>query len=314
MGSTPDSSEGAATPASGHGVVFLEGDPLAAVPPPAGRNLRLAVRAVVAGGAAARPYYRSASLRTDEKSPGDPVTAADHASNDAILAVLRPASEDPVLSEEMPAPETAAGSGRLWVVDPLDGTREFIDGIDEFAVMVGLAERGRAVLGAVFVVGSGRLYAGLADGGAWVARCTLGPDGTGVEVGRFEPVAVGSPLPGRTRLVRSRSHPDPLLQRVQTELPGVEPILSGSVGVKCARIAEREADLYVHPVPYLKEWDTCAPEAILRGAGGRVTDCGGGPLRYGKTDPKQPAGILAGDPKSWESALPLVRRVASSIL
>lgn len=278
-------------------------------------DLHAAVVAAVAGGRAALPFYRSAVLRTHEKNPGDPVTEADHASNTAVLSILSHlAPADPVLSEEMPPPDRDAMSDRLWVVDPLDGTREFIDGIDEFAVMIGLSERGRAVLGAVFVAGSGRLYAGLADGGAWVASCTLAASAGWLRVQAFEPLLVGSADPGRLRLVRSRSHPDALLQAVEEELPGVEVLPSGSVGVKCARIAEREADLYVHPVPYLKEWDTCAPEAILRGAGGRVTDCAGEDLRYGKPDPHQTGGILAGDPASWKMALPLVRRVAAPIL
>jgi 3'(2'), 5'-bisphosphate nucleotidase len=68
---------------------------------------------------------------------------------------------------------------------------------------------------------------------------------------------------------------------------------SGSVGIKCALIAEGKRDLYIHPVPYLKEWDTCAPEVLLREAGGRVTDCLGGPLRYNKTEPAQAHGIVA---------------------
>ena len=280
-----------------------------------GSDLRVALEATLAGGVATIPFYRSSSLLSVEKSPGDPVTEADHAANEAVLAILRTARPaDPVLSEEMPAPDHSLMSGRLWVVDPLDGTREFIAGIDEFAVMVGLSREGRSALGAVFVVGTGRLYLGLTAGGAWTASCTVEQDGTGISIGRFESLAVGSPLPGRIRLVRSRSHPDPLLQAIEDQLPGVEAIPSGSVGVKCARIAATEADLYVHPVPYLKEWDTCAPEAILRGAGGRVTDCGGQDLRYGKSEPRQMRGILAGDPVSWRLALPLVRRTAAALL
>ena len=204
---------------------------------------------------------------------------------------------------------------RLWVVDPLDGTREFIDGIDEFAVMVGLAEEGLASLGAFYVPGSGHLYVGVAEGGAWIAECDVhaGPESP-IRVGEFSPLRVGEPRDDRLRLVRSRSHPDDRLQAIESALPNVEVIPSGSVGVKCARIAEHVADLYVHPVPYLKEWDTCAPEAVLRGAGGRVTDCGGGTLRYGKSNPRQPSGILAGDPRSWAAALPLVREMSAPIL
>ena len=278
-------------------------------------DLCLAIEAAVRGGAATWPHYRSSSLHTVEKRPGDPVTEADHAANRAILAVLgRRRAEDAVLSEESPPPPARTRGGRLWVVDPLDGTREFIDGIDEFAVMVGLAEDGAAVLGAVYVPGGGVLYTGLAAGGAWAARCDPAGDSGTMVVGGFERLAVGTAREGRTRLVRSRSHPDAVLRAIERELPGAVGIPSGSVGVKCARIAERQADLDVHPVPYLKEWDTCAPEAILSGAGGRVSDCAGRPLAYGKEDPHQPRGILAGDPGSWAAALPLVQRLAASIL
>jgi 3'(2'), 5'-bisphosphate nucleotidase len=308
-----DSPEGAGSPGNDLRVAYQD-DPFPDLSPARRRDLLIAIEAALVGGEAARPFYRSATLTAVEKDPGDPVTAADHASNDAILSVLRDhAPEDAVLSEELPLPEVGAGSTRLWVVDPLDGTREFIDGIDEFAAMVGLAESRRAVLGAVYVVGAGQLFAGLAAGGAWVASCSSTPDGA-ISVGRFADLRVGTPEPGRTRFVRSRSHPDVLLQEIEDQLPGVEVIPSGSVGVKCARIAARDADLYVHPVPYLKEWDTCAPEAVLCGAGGRVTDCGGSNLEYGKLDPKQSRGILAGDPASWAAALPLVRGVAASIL
>jgi len=303
-------------PAPGDADLRFEFDPGSAWPPHRAADLMVAARAAVLGGSATLPLYRSESLRTAEKGPGDPVTEADHASNRAILGVLTALCPlDPVLSEESKPPDPGAVSKRLWVVDPLDGTREFIDGIDEFAVMVGLAEEGLATLGAFFVPGSGRLYLGVADGGAWVADCepASGP-GSPIMVGPLRKLSVRERTGAGLRLVRSRSHPDDRLQAIESALGSTEVIPSGSVGVKCARIAEGEADLYVHPVPYLKEWDTCAPEAVLRGAGGRVTDCGGRRLTYGKHDPRQPSGILAGDPASWEESLPLVREMCAPIL
>ena len=295
--------------------IVLSSDPTDLFPRKSARDLLIAARAALLGGRAALSYYRSASLRTSEKGPGDPVTEADLAANRAVLSVLgEECPDDPILSEESPPPGSVAATGRLWVVDPLDGTREFIDGIDEFAVMVGLAECGRASLGAFYVPGTGLLYVGAVDGGAWIARCEGGA-GTGpLQIGEFRRLRVGEPKQGEVRLVRSRSHPHERLAAIESALPVVEVIPSGSVGVKCARIAEGVADLYVHPVPYLKEWDTCAPEAVLRGAGGRVTDCGGVELLYGKPDPSQPSGILAGDPTSWAEALPLVSELSAPIL
>lgn len=284
-------------------------------------DLETAGHAALVGGAAACAYYESDDLEVREKDAGEgrdiegspearpgqatnPVTRADHASNDVILEVLATRSGEPVLSEESPAP--ADRSGRLWVVDPLDGTKEFISRNGEFSVMVGLAVGGEARLGAVFEPAAGRLYLGIVGGGAWTVAH---PEGDG----RASPLRIegspGQPL----RLIRSRSHPDAALARLEERLqesPGrVRIVLSGSVGIKCASVARGGADLYVHPVPYLKEWDTCAPEAVLRGAGGRVTDCRGKPLRYGKHDPVQPGGIFCARPDVYDDVAPLVREI-----
>lgn len=268
-----------------------------------GADLAVAACATVAGGLAAMEHFGRDDLAIEDPTGRGPVTAADRASQAAILEVLgsrRPGQR--VLSEEAPAPDPIAGAERLWVVDPLDGTREFIDRIGEFSVMVGLAVDGGAVLGAVYQPALDRLFAGDARNGAWVVDAVCdGASPTRLVVGDL-----GSPL----RFVRSRSHPDDRIRRLESALGDVEIILSGSAGSKCALVASGAADLYVHPVPYLKEWDTCAPEAMLRAAGGRVTDCGGEPLRYGKADPAQPGGIFAAHPAAWETALPIVREIA----
>lgn len=270
-------------------------------------DLALASRAALAGGRAAMAFYGAGDLDVEDPTGRGPVTAADRASNEAILAIL--AAERPgeaLLSEESAERDAASAGGRLWVVDPLDGTREFIDGIGEFSVMVGLAVDGGAVLGAVYQPEPDRLFAGEAGRGAWVTeRATQGGEARRLEA----PREAAEPL----RLVRSRSHPDERLQRLEEALGDVDVILSGSAGSKCALVALGRADLYVHPVPYLKEWDTCAPEALLVAAGGRVTDCFGEPLRYGKADPKQPRGILAGNPGAAALAGPAVAAAAEGL-
>jgi len=269
-------------------------------------DLYLAADAALRGGEAAMRHYGS-SLDVSDKGHNDPVTEADRAANRAILALL--AAERPtdvVLSEESPPPAPEQRGGRLWVVDPLDGTKEFIARNGEFCVMVGLAEGGRAVLGAVYQPDPHLLYLGIVEGGAWM-----------VDLGEPSPSArplsavTGEPPP--LRLVESRSHTDERLRRLEQELGDVRVVRSGSVGIKCALVARGLADLYVHPVPFLKEWDTCAPEAILRGAGGRVTDCAGQALGYGKPNPPQPGGIFAACADVWESVAPIVRRVAAPL-
>jgi 3'(2'), 5'-bisphosphate nucleotidase len=263
----------------------------------------VAAGAALAGGLAALELYGRDDLAVDDPTGRGPVTAADRASQEAILELLaRERKGEPILSEEAPAPAGLA-EARLWVVDPLDGTREFIDRIGEFSVMVGLAVDGAAELGAVYQPATDRLFAGAAGVGAWrIEDASARP-----RTERLATGAVHEPL----RMVRSRSHPDERIRRLEAALGEVEVILSGSAGSKCALVASGEADLYVHPVPYLKEWDTCAPEAMLRAAGGRVTDCRGEPLRYGKDHPAQPGGIFAAHPAAWESALPIVREIAN---
>ena len=287
------------------------------IPDEVAADLDTAARAAVRGGQAAMRHYRSDGLSIADKGVNDPVTEADHAANRAILDVLsESAPGDPILSEESPPPATDvlrdSGHERLWVVDPLDGTKEFIAQNGEFSVMVGLSIAGRAAVGAVFQPDPGVLYLGWTGGGAWSVPVEL--DGEDVQIGSPSPLRLEPESASAVRLIRSRSHPDPLLAELEARLSDSQTVLCGSVGVKCARIAVDEADVYVHPVAFLKEWDTCAPEAVLRGAGGQVTDCGADPLTYGKADPRQPHGIFAARPGAWGSLRPMVREIAAPIL
>jgi 3'(2'), 5'-bisphosphate nucleotidase len=259
------------------------------------RELALAARLARRAGAEAMRFYGHAAAELKECS--SPVTEADHAANRVIVAELAETFPgDAILSEETRDSRERLGAERLWVVDPLDGTKEFLAQNGEFSIMIGLAVEGRAVLGVVYCPATDTLYAAAAGMGAWV------------EQGGERRALQCRPAPGaRPRLVGSRSHPDALLLRMQEALGITDVLPCGSVGVKCARIAEGERDLYVHPVPYLKEWDTCAPEVVLREAGGTVTDCTGEPLRYNKAEPAQPRGILACAPGVLEAVLPTVR-------
>ncbi len=174
--------------------------------------------------------------------------------------------------------------------------------------MVGLAQDGHAVLGAVYQPAIERVFVGAVGTGAWAL--SPGREGWSAESLSLDPHAeLRLPI----RFVRSRSHPDDRLARLALELGDIEEVISGSVGIKCALVACSAADLYVHPVPYLKEWDTCAPEAVLRGAGGRVTDCAGNLLRYGADDPRQRGGIFAATPAAWVHTRSLVEHIAQSM-
>jgi 3'(2'), 5'-bisphosphate nucleotidase len=218
------------------------------------------------------------------KAGGSPVTAADLDSNTYLVESISEAyAGEPVLAEESADSPVRLGAERLWVVDPLDGTREFLARNGEFSVMIGFVSSGEPTIGVVYLPARRLLYGAAQGMGAWVEG-----EGGGRRTLRCVPAD-----PSRLRLVGSRSHPDALLGAMRQALHITDVQPSGSVGVKCALIAEGKRDLYIHPVPYLKEWDTCAPEVLLREAGGRVTDCLGEPLRYNKTDPVQTHGIVA---------------------
>jgi 3'(2'), 5'-bisphosphate nucleotidase len=261
-----------------------------------------AAAAARAAGEAAMHFYGTADSAA--KSDGSPVSQADHAANHVIVERLRADfPEDAILSEESRDSAERLSAARVWIVDPLDGTKEFLACNGEFSIMIGLVENGEPVLGVVYLADGDVLFGAIRGEGAWVEQ-----GGTRTPLSRED--LDGAPL----RLVGSRSHSDPLLSAMQEQLGITDVAPCGSVGVKCSRIATGQRDLYVHPVPYLKEWDTCAPEIILREAGGWVSDCYGNPLEYNKPDPRQPHGIVAAAPGCRERVLSVVTPVYEASL
>jgi 3'(2'), 5'-bisphosphate nucleotidase len=207
-----------------------------------------------------------------ELKPGDePVTIADKRASELIVAGLRARfPNDPVISEELPLAEATLRAQRLWLIDPIDGTKDFIRGSDGFSVMIGLLRGGRPALGVVHQPALDRTYFATPDGGAHV-----------VTNGTVEPLAVSTVAnAAEARLVASASHRSPDIDRVKRTL-GIENEQNvGSVGVKLCLIAIGVRDLYVNPQAKTKVWDTCAPEAILTRAGGRLSDLFGDPIDY----------------------------------
>ncbi len=251
-------------------------------PAPYERELDRAIELALAAGRALLRHYGGVSAVI--KAGGTPVTIADHESSRILSQGLRRAfPHDAIVSEEEDGLIGSPRALRLWLVDPLDGTKEFLAQNGEFSVMLGLAIRGRAVLGVVYAPATDTLWAAAEGLGAFMQR-----GGTRRKLSRPSGVAAAPP-----RFVVSRSHADPLVVELAQRLGGGELAPSGSVGLKCARIAEGKSDVYVHPVPHMKAWDLCGPEVILREAGGTVTDCLGLPLRHRRTQPEQPHGIVA---------------------
>lgn len=205
-----------------------------------------------------------------DKEGGEPVTEADLASSRIILAGLREAFPKDVLVCEEVEGHHIPSQGRCWVVDPLDGTRDFIDDTGDFVVMIGLCIDGRPVLGVVYHPPEDMLYRGGTELG--LQRLDGQDHGTWLEM---TPPAALSAL----RLVASRSHRDSYVDEAKARLGITVEGNRGSVGLKITLLAAGSYDLYLHRHG-LKVWDTCAPEALLLAAGGRMGTLAGDPLTY----------------------------------
>lgn len=232
---------------------------------------------------------------------GGPVTVADARANAFIVEQLRQAfPDDGVVSEEDADTSDARRYDRCWYVDPLDGTREFVNRNGEFAVHVGLAVDGAAKVGVVYRPVGERLYAGVVGG-----RCLLEADGAVNEL-RVSSVTRADEV----RLLVSRSHRSRATDQIRAELGIASFVPSGSVGLKCGLLAESKGDLYIHTSPKSYRWDACAPEAIVRAAGGVFTDLAGQAYNYDGSELQNHRGLLASNPALLERVLPIIRKHA----
>ncbi len=247
------------------------------------RELTVAVELARKAGAAIMEVYAT-EFSVAYKGKNDPVTEADKRGNDLIVHGLEQAFPDVIIvAEESEKPDDNQTGNRVWYVDPVDGTKEFIAKNGEFSVMIGLAVNGQAKLGVVYRPDEDRLYAGIVDQEAWMETN-----------GERTRLAVTSPEPSASiTLTVSRSHRNPLLEKIGQDIGVGKEIPSGSVGLKIGLIARGLADVYMEPGPYTKLWDACGPEAILRAAGGQFTNILGEQLYYGLTQLKNTHGLVA---------------------
>lgn len=237
--------------------------------PPPPRDLLEAIGAVAveAGRATLRFYEGRCDVVT--KADGSPVTQADLAAEAIILpALARLAPNVPVVSEESAAAAPATGA-RFFLVDPLDGTKEFISRNGEFTVNIALIEDGAPTLGAVYAPALGRLWLGGAELGAWAVAA----DGARAALAT-------RPAPAAVIAVGSRSHGG-VETAAWLERLSVERFAAAGSSLKFCLVAAGEADVYPR-LGRTMEWDTAAGHAVLRGAGGLVTQLDGRPLLYGK--------------------------------
>ncbi len=255
--------------------------------------------AELAGEAILQVYASDDGFTTEHKADSSPVTEADRAAHRILVPALQALDANiPVLSEESSLPDFAVRStwSRYWIIDPLDGTKEFIKRNGEFTVNIALIDQHVPVLGVVHVPVLGVAYAGARGLGAF----RLDEDAE-------QPISTRAVSTDQLTVVASRSHGsdsvEQCLARLSRRFAKIERQSMGS-SLKLCLVAEGKADLYPRLAP-TSEWDTAAAQAVVEAAGGLVLDDSLAPLRYNtKADILNPSFYVIGDPAyDWPALL-----------
>lgn len=223
-------------------------------------------------------------FKARDKADSSPVTEADDRAEEIILAALAALTPDiPAVSEEAASRGGVPRVGaRFWLVDPLDGTREFVSRNGEFTVNIALIDGGEPSLGVVFAPALGRAFGGARGAGAFAEQD-----------GRRRAIACRRPPSEGLTVVSSRSHGDrEALQAFLADRRVASCAFAGS-SLKFCLVATGEADLYPR-LGRTMEWDTAAGHAVLCAAGGKVTELNGADLTYGKPDLANPSFVAMG--------------------
>ena len=241
---------------------------------------RLAVDAAKSAGERVMSIYNSDFL-SERKKDGSEITEADRLSQEAIKSYLQK-SGLPMLSEEQEDDMIRLNQERIWIVDPLDGTADFVDRTGEFSVMIALVQESLPVAGVIYRPTTGALFVAqkgqgsyVNDGGSWKK----------LEVNKISDLA-------KIRAVMSRHHLTDKERKILDELCVANFIQMGSAGLKAVAIAQGEADLYLTMTDKIKQWDTAAAHCLVAEAGGRITDLLGRGLVYNTEDVYHRNGIL----------------------
>lgn len=216
------------------------------------------------------------------KDPRSPVTEADLAAEDIILEGLSSFGYA-ILSEETEDDLSRLTAEKVWIIDPLDGTKDFIQKTGDFSIMVGLSVRGEVVLGCVYVPVKDLLYYAVKGEGAFCE------DGEGmirqISVSKVEDFA-------EARMLVSRNHLLDFEQKLSATLGVKNLIPCGSAGFKSSLVADAVADIYINSSDRTFEWDICAADIIVSEAGGVVSDMSGAKIVYNKKDPRNLDGFV----------------------
>ena len=235
----------------------------------------------------------------------EPVTIADKTASRIIVdGLIERFPGDAVLSEEEPDNQKKRlSSGRVWFIDPIDGTAGFVKKEGDFAVQIGLATSGEPVLGVVLLPFHGTLYCAVKGGGAFATTN-----------GSEKQLHVSKRTDYREMYIAtSRNHRSKITSQIKADFQIAGEVQRGSVGLKIGLIAEQVCDLYIHPSPRTKFWDTCGPQVILEEAGGKLTDVFGYPIRYDIADVQNHNGLFASNGIAHERTVRRLRPILNEV-
>jgi len=245
------------------------------------------IKTLKQAGQAVMEYYRSQDYDIRDKGPGNPVTSADLASNKILLNSLGKYGYG-ILSEESADDKSRLGKDLVWIIDPLDGTADFIRKTTEFTIMAGLVKKDadnkyRPLLGAIYRPATDDIYYAASGQGAYAEHAA--------EAARRLKVSAETELKKMTML-SSRSHSTGL-EKIVAKRSGITNIVSLGSSLKICLLADQEGELSFNPSDKTWEWDICASDLIIHEAGGRLTDIEGNTIYYNKKDPRNKKGYLA---------------------
>jgi 3'(2'), 5'-bisphosphate nucleotidase len=249
-----------------------------------------------------------AMQKVEKPDDGGPVTAADLELNARIVAALRRTFPgDAIVAEESDATDDRFQRERCWYIDPIDGTTDFSKGLDSWAIHIGLCCAHEVVFGLVYEPVVQRATLGI----------TKGPKrGTYVSQGNepLRPIRAPARGDGPVRALSSRNHACSAtalaLERLGVDETNHRTL--GSTGVKIGMIARGESEIYLHPRGRTKLWDSCAPQALIEGSGGRLTGVLGDPIRYDQRSMTHRHGLLATAGIDHEAVVAILAPLAST--
>ncbi len=247
-------------------------------------------------------YFRS-DVAVSYKDKKEPVTIADQKANECIMnELLKYFPNDGIISEEQPIMPSVYQHEKIWFVDPLDGTKRFIKGEDDFSVMIGRVENGVPNLGVILMPAKQRLYFAQAGFGAYMKT-----------INNFESLSASDTSKCYT-LAISRTASEKEIESLKMVLPITKIISISSVGVKIGKLLEHEANLYLHLNEHTKVWDSCAPHAVYISAGGSFTDLFGNPIDYlNHEKPFNSYGLVACGAEHFQQVIAGVRPIAEKL-